>query len=156
MASIADQRKTAELERSVLGTSALVSETLRRVAFLKRAIDETPSADTSLAHRVRVLEQRLKDAQEALTGDPTLARRQEASTPSLEGRLQGAIGSSWGTSLSALNPSQRGQIEIVRREFSAVLARVQQIVDVDLKNLEQAADAAGVPWTSGRVPRVPE
>ena len=156
MASIADQRKTAELERSVLGTSALVSETLRRVAFLKRAIDETPSADTSLAHRVRVLEQRLKDAQEALTGDPTLARRQEASTPSLEGRLQGAIGSSWGTSLSALNPSQRGQIEIVRREFGAVLARVQRIVDVELKSLEQAAEAAGVPWTSGRVPRVPE
>ena len=77
MATIAEQRKVAELERSVLGTSALVNETLRRVGFLKRAIDETPSADTSLARRVRVVEQRLIDAREALTGDPTLARRQE-------------------------------------------------------------------------------
>ena len=48
MATLAEQRKIAELERSVLGASALVNETLRRVAFLKRAIDETPSADTSL------------------------------------------------------------------------------------------------------------
>ncbi|MGE5102146.1 MAG: glycosyl hydrolase, partial [Deltaproteobacteria bacterium] len=51
MATIADQRKTAELERAVLGTSALLNETLTRVGFLKRAIDEAPGADTSLAHR---------------------------------------------------------------------------------------------------------
>jgi hypothetical protein len=155
MATIAEQRKVAELERTVLGTAALVNETLRRVGFLKRAIDETPSADTALAHRVRVLEQRLKDAQESLTGDPTLARRQEPTTPSLQGRLGTAIGNSWGTSLSALNPSQTTQIELVRREFGAVLSRVQQLVDVDLKSLEDAAERAGVPWTSGRVPRPP-
>jgi photosystem II stability/assembly factor-like uncharacterized protein len=155
MATLAEQRKTAELERSVLGTSALVTETLRRIGFLKRAIDETPSADTGLVHRVRVLEQRLKDAQESLAGDPTLARRQEATTPSLDGRLQGAIGNSWGTSLSALNASQRTQVDLVQREFTGVLARVRQLVDVDLKSLEDAAERAGVPWTSGRVPRPP-
>jgi photosystem II stability/assembly factor-like uncharacterized protein len=155
MATIAEQRQVAELERSVLGTSALVNETLRRVGFLKRAIDETPSADTSLAKRVRVLEQRLIDAREALSGDPTLARRQEATTPSLDGRLQTAIGNSWGTSLSALNPAQTAQIDIVRREFGAVLSRVQQLVDVELKGLEDAAERAGVPWTSGRMPKPP-
>jgi hypothetical protein len=133
----------------------LVNETLRRVAFLKRAIDETPSADTSLARRVRVVEQRLIDVREALTGDPTLARRQEATTPSLEGRLGTAISNSWGTSLAALNPSQTGQIELVRREFGAVLARVTQLVDVELKSLEDAAEHSGVPWTSGRVPKPP-
>ncbi len=155
MATIAEQRKVAELERSVLGTSALVNETLRRVGFLKRAIDETPSADTSLARRVRVVEQRLIDAREALTGDPTLARRQEATTPSLDGRLQTAIGNSWGSSLSALNPSQTAQIELVRREFGVVLARVTQLVDVELKGVEDAAERSGVPWTSGRIPKAP-
>jgi hypothetical protein len=155
IATIAEQRKVADLARSVYGASALVGETLRRVAFLKRAIDETPSADTSLVHRVRTLEQRLKDAQEALTGDPTLARRQEATTPSLEGRLQNALGNAWGLSLAQLNPSQASQIELVRREFGGVLARVQQIVDVDLKSLEDGAERAGVPWTSGRMPRPP-
>ena len=155
VATIADQRKVADLERAVLGTSALLNETMTRVSFLKRAIDETPTADTSLARRVRVLENQLRDAQEALTGDPTLARRQEASPPSLESRLQGAIGNGWSTSLSALNASQREQVDLVRQHFDAVLNRVRQLVDVDLKNLEQAAEAAGVPWTSGRIPRPP-
>jgi hypothetical protein len=155
MASLADQRKIAELERSVLGTSALINETLTRVGFLKRAIDEAPSADTSLAYRVRVLENQLRDARESLTGDPTLARRNEASPPALQGRLQGAIGNAWTLSLGALNASDQAQIEIVRREFDAVLARVRQLVDVDLKTLEQAAESAGVAWTSGRIPRTP-
>jgi hypothetical protein len=155
MATLAEQRKTAELERAVLGTSALINETLIRVGFLKRAIDEASGADASLATRVRVLENQLRDARESLTGDPTLARRNEATPPALQGRLQGAIGNAWTASLSALNPSQQSQIEIVRREFGAVLSRVRQLVDVDLKNLEQAAESAGVAWTSGRVPRPP-
>ena len=155
MATLADQRKTAELEREVLGTSALITETLTRIGFLKRAIDEAPGADTSLAHRVRLLESQLRDAGESLTGDPTLARRNEASPPALQGRLQGAIGNAWTSSLSALNPSQQSQIDLVRREFGAILARVRQLVDVDMKNLEQAAETAGVAWTSGRIPKAP-
>ncbi len=155
MASIADQKKIADLERAVLGTSELIGETFTRLGFLKRAIDESPGADTSLARRVRTIEDRLRDAQEALTGDPTRARRQEATPQSLQTRLQSAIGNSWSNSLSALTPSQQAQIEIVRREFGGVLSRVQQVIDVDLKSLEQAAEAAGVPWTPGRIPRPP-
>jgi hypothetical protein len=139
----------------VLGTSALINETFTRMTFLKRAIDETPSADTSLARRVRVLESRLRDAQEALTGDPTRAIRQEPAPQSLQARLQGAVSSAWSNSLSALNPSQQAQIDVVRREFGTVYSRVQQIVEVDLKALERDADAAGVPWTPGRIPKPP-
>ena len=155
MATLADQRKVAELERSVLGTSALVGETLRRVGFLKRAIDETPTADTSLARRVRVVEQRLhrcpgnahgrSDARASAGGDDAVARRATA----------GCDRQSWGNSLSALNPSQTAQIEFVRREFGVVLARVTQLVDVELKGVEDAAERAGVPWTSGRIPKAP-
>jgi len=89
IATLADQRKIAELERSVLGASSLVDETLRRIGFLKRAIDETPGADTSLAHRVRAIEQQLRDADELLNGDPTRARRNEAVPQSMTTRLGG-------------------------------------------------------------------
>ena len=64
MATLADQKKIAELGRAVLGTSALISETFTRLGFLKRAIDESPGADTTLARRVRSLEAALRDAQE--------------------------------------------------------------------------------------------
>jgi hypothetical protein len=155
IATLAEQMRTAELERAVLGTAALLDETSTRVGFLKRAIDETPAADTSLARRVRAIEMRLWDVQELLNGDPTRGRRNEASPPSMLGRLQNAIGNGWSGTLEAPTAAQQAQIDIVRAEFGRVLDRVKQLVEVDLKALETAAEQAGVPWTSGRMPRSP-
>jgi photosystem II stability/assembly factor-like uncharacterized protein len=154
-ATLASQQKTAELGRAVLGTSALITETLSRVAMLKRAIDETPTADSSLAHRVRLVQSKLLDAQEALGGDPTRARRNEASPASLLDRLGGAIGSSWSSTLEAPTAAQQADLDLVRAKFDGVLQQVRQIIDVDLKSLELAAESAGVPWTSGRFPKPP-
>jgi hypothetical protein len=154
-ASLAEQQRTAELERSVLGTASLLDKTLEQLRFLKRAIDETPGADSSLVRRVRAIEQRLLDARELLQGDPTRGRRNEASPPSLLARLTGAIGASWSSTLEPPSPAQLAQVEIVRAEFGQVLQQVRQLVEVDLKALETAAEAAGVPWTPGRLPRVP-
>jgi hypothetical protein len=53
------------------------------------------------------------------------------------------------------SPAQLAQVEIVRAEFGQVLQQVRQLVEVDLKALEMAAEAAGVPWTPGRLHRVP-
>lgn len=155
MATLADQQRTADLERAVLGLDQVVREALNRMTLFKRAIDETPTADTSLQHRARVVTDKLKDAQEALNGDPTLANRNEATPPSLLGRLGGAIGSNWGTTLEAPTPMQTAELDLVRSKFDAILSQVRQVIDVELKGLEQSAEQAGVPWTSGRFPKPP-
>ena len=36
--------------------------------------------------------------------------------------------------------------------FGNVLAQLRTLVTVDLKRLEDSAEAAGAPWTSGRIP----
>jgi hypothetical protein len=155
MATLADQQRTADLERAVLGLDQVVREALGRMTLFKRAIDETPTADTSLQHRARIVTDKLKDAQEALGGDPTLANRNEATPPSLLSRLGGAIGSNWGTTLEAPTPGQIAELNLVRSKYDAILAQVRQVIEVDLKGLEQSAEQAGVPWTSGRFPRPP-
>jgi len=155
IATLTEQMRTAELERAVLGTASLIEETSTRVGFLKRAIDDTPGADTSLARRVRVIERRLQDARESLNGDPTRPRRNEAAPPSLLGRLQSAIGNGWSQTLEAPTAAQQAQIDIVRGEFGRVLDQVRQLIEVDLKALENAAEQAGVPWTPGRMPKLP-
>jgi hypothetical protein len=155
MTTLADQQRTADLERAVLGLNQVVREALTRMTLFKRAIDETPTADTSLQHRGRLVTDKLKDAQEALGGEPTMSSRNEATPPSLLGRLSGAIGSNWGTTLEAPTPMQKAELDLVRARFDAILAQVRQLIDVDLKLLEQSADQAGVPWTSGRFPKPP-
>ena len=118
-------------------------------------MDETPTADTALQRRVRVMTDRLKDAQELLNGDPTLPSRNETSPPSLLGRLRGSIGSNWGATLEAPNAQQLAELELVRSKYGAILAQVKQLIEVDLKALEQSAEQAGVPWTAGRFPTMP-
>jgi hypothetical protein len=155
MASLADQKKIAELSRSVLALEQVVRESLNRMTLFKRAVDETPTADTTLQRRVRIITDRLKDAQELLGGDPTMANRNEPTPPSLLGRLRGSIGSNWGSTLEAPTPQQLAELELVRSKFGGILAQVRQLIEVDVKALEQSAEQAGVPWTAGRFPRPP-
>jgi hypothetical protein len=84
-----------------------------------------------------------------------MASRNEATPPSLLGRLGGAIGSNWGSTLEAPTPTQTAEFDLVRAKFDAILSQVRQLINVDLKGLEQAAEDAGVPWTSGRFPKPP-
>jgi hypothetical protein len=153
MASLDDQQKIAELGRSVLALDQVVREAITRMALFRRAVDETPTADTTLLRRVRIMTDRLKDAQEMLGGDPTMSSRNEPTPPSLLGRLRGAVGNNWGSTLEAPTPQQMAELELVRSNFAGILAQVRQLIEVDLKALEHSAEQAGVPWTAGRFPR---
>jgi hypothetical protein len=155
IASLADQQKIADLNRSVLGLSQVVNEALGRMALFKRAVDETPTADTTLQRAVRVMTNRLKDAQEQLSGDPTMESRNEASPPSLLNRRGGAIGNNWGSTLEAPNAQQLAELDYVRAKYTDILNQIRQLIQVDLKALEQRAEQAGVPWTAGRFPQPP-
>ena len=152
--TLATDLRNAELKRSVLGASALVGETLGNLKMLKRAVDETPNADSALIKRVRTVEQRLLDLRETLAGDPTLARRNEHAPPSLLERLS-KLGDAWSGTLEPATPAQLGQVEIVRGEFGKILSQLQQLYENEFRGLEAAAERAGVPWTSGRMPTLP-
>jgi len=151
-AVLAFQQQTSKLQRAVLGANALINETLTRVQALRRALQETPGADDKLSNDARLLESRLRDIQVALSGDPTMARRSEPSPSSMLNRLSGITGSLWSNTLDAPTATQRRQYDIVAAEFEKVLAQLRPVIDTDLRRVEDAAEAAGAPWTSGRVP----
>jgi photosystem II stability/assembly factor-like uncharacterized protein len=153
-ATLATDLRNAELKRSVLGASALVGETIGNLKMLKRAIDETPNADSALIKRVRTVEQKLLDMRESLSGDPTLAIRNEHTPPSMLERL-GKLSSAWSGTMEPATASQLAQVDIVRGEFGKILAQLQNLYENDFKGLQAAAERAGVPWTSGRMPTLP-
>ena len=114
--------------------------------------EETPSADDRLANDARALELKLRDIQVKLSGDPTMARRSEPSGPSMINRLNAITNSLWSNTLDAPTATQRRQYEIVAAEFEMVLAQLKPVIETDLRRVEEAAEAAGAPWTSGRLP----
>ena len=48
--------------------------------------------------------------------------------------------------------TQRDAHRIASEEFKAELAKLRRLIDTDLRELERALDAAGAPWTPGRLP----
>jgi hypothetical protein len=151
-AALAFDQRASALQRAVLGANAAAGEAAGRVDLLRRALHETPGATVELLAEVRAIGDTLRAIQWALNGDPTMERRQETSPPSLSDRLRRISGGALQGSLGDPSGSQLRQYEIIAGEFGAILARLRRTVETDLKRVEDAAEAAGAPWTSGRIP----
>jgi photosystem II stability/assembly factor-like uncharacterized protein len=150
-AVLAFQQRARSLQRAMLGTNAAVNEAMSRVGLLERALAQA-SAPDQLTGDLDGVRDSLRALQDALSGDPTAERRQESSPPSLLDRLGRITGGAWSSSLGEPTATQQRQYEIVAAEFEGLLARVRRAIETDLKRVEDAAETAGAPWTSGRIP----
>lgn len=144
-------KKTARLQRAVLGTVELAKETRKRLDHLTKAIDDTPAAPPALLARTRELSLRLKNLDVALTGDKLRAKYQEPVAPSLSDQVSGLVYALW-SATSAPTGTQQVGYDHAAQEFAPVLAQLKTLVEVDLKDLEAKVEQAGAPWTPGRVP----
>ena len=152
---LATELRNAELERTALGAAAYLNDLAGKLSFLRRAIDESPRADSALVSRVRSLHIRVLDVNERLNGDPTRGRRNESSPTGLLGRLQIALGQTRGATLEAPTAAQLAQIDIVRAALAGILTEIRQLSEGEVRAVEAAAETAGIPWTAGRLPQMP-
>jgi hypothetical protein len=145
-------KKTARLQRAVLGAVESVKEAQTRIDHLKKAVEDTPGKGPALGDEIRALEARLKDLGVTLSGDRVVARYNEPTPPSIVDRVMGIVGGYW-TTTSAPTATHRKAYDIAAAKFADFLPKLQTVVEKDLKALEDRAEAAGAPWTPGRVPR---
>jgi len=150
-AVLAFAEKTARLQRAVLGAVETVREAQGRIDHLKKALTDTPKADPRLREEALAIEGRLKDLSVQLKGDETVASRNEPTPPSLVSRVDGIVYGQWVTT-SAPTGTQRQAYEIAAGNFREVLDRLGALVSHELRKLEDEAEAAGAPWTPGRIP----
>ncbi len=149
-AVIAFQQKTGRLQRAVLGSVRALGEARDRLAHVKLAVMDTPGADPALRDRARELELQLDAIRVELSGDRTVASRNEPTPPSITGRVYNAMGG-WSSS-TAPTGTHLENYRVAAELFQPVLADLRQLIEVDLATLESELEAAGGPWTPGRVP----
>jgi photosystem II stability/assembly factor-like uncharacterized protein len=150
-ALLAFQEKTANLQRAVMGASSVAHEALDHLAYVKKALMNTPKADPKLADQALILENRLKDVLKAIDGDRVKARRSEPTPTSISGRVFQIVGDQWMSTSPATDTSQR-DYDAAADQFGPVLETLRRLIDVDMKQLDSQLDLAGAPWTPGRVP----
>ncbi len=149
---VAFQRQSAELQRSLMGAGRLLGEMQERLGLLKKALDETPKAAPELAAEARWLIARTRDLQVAFAGDRSLQERNQPTPPALMDRVNQVTGGSW-NSTSNVTATHRRNLEIATADFRKALDQLRAIA-TDLATLEAKAEAAGAPWTPGRLPEL--
>ncbi|GJQ27421.1 MAG: hypothetical protein HBSAPP02_24530 [Phycisphaerae bacterium] len=149
---IAFKRKFSRLQRAVQGASRAASEADTRLQHLRKAIADTPDADPTLLGDVRAMDLRLKGLVTKLRGDSTLGKRNEPTPTSISERVEDAVNSLW-YATSPPTQTQRDAYRFAGEEFAPLLADLTKLIETDLPALEAKLEAAGAPWTPGRVPK---
>jgi uncharacterized protein YoxC len=144
-------RKVARLYRALSGSLHTADELASRLKEIRAALQQTPVADKQLSAAADSLEQRNRDILRALRGDVEIAKRNDPVPSSIENRV-GSIMDGERFSLAKPTQSDVESYGIAAAEFADQLAKLRTLMDVDLVKLEKDMEAAGAPWTPGRVP----
>jgi chromosome segregation ATPase len=145
------QQKAVRLQRAVSGATQAANALRPRLTAIKRAISETPSLPHSLYDNAMALEKRTNEIVRALAGDVEARRRNMITPPSINDRVGYVVGAQ---RMSTARPTQTqaNQYAAAARDFEGVLGQLRQLIEVDLTRLEKQLEAAGAPWTPGRIP----
>ncbi|HEY2963927.1 MAG TPA: hypothetical protein VGJ37_16020 [Pyrinomonadaceae bacterium] len=145
------QQKSARLQRAVSGATQAANALTPRLAAIKRAIAETPSLPPKLYEDAMALDKRKNDILRALNGDTAARQRNMNTPPSINDRVGYVVGAQR-MSTSRPTQTQQNQYAAAAQDFENVLGQLRQLIEVDLSRLEKQLEAAGAPWTPGRIP----
>ena len=145
------QQKVARLQRAVQGALEAANALKPRLVLIRRALLDTPSAGDKLLDDAATLDKRTNDILRALRGDNALRARNINVPPSISDRVGDIVGSQ---RMSSARPTQTqvNQYSAAAQEFDQVLTQLRQLIESDLARLEKQMEAAGAPWTPGRIP----
>jgi photosystem II stability/assembly factor-like uncharacterized protein len=145
------QRKVARLYRAVSGALHTGEEVEARLKAIRNALRETPVAEKQLGAVAESIEQRDREILRALRGDTEMQKRNEPVPSSIHDRVDAILG---GERFSLAKPTQShiDDYSIASAEFGEQIRKLHALVEVDLAKLEKDMEAAGAPWTPGRVP----
>ncbi|MBM4186810.1 MAG: glycosyl hydrolase [Gemmatimonadetes bacterium] len=143
-------RDLARLQRAALGAEQALGEQEQRLRVLASAIERAAGVPPALREAGQALRASLRQLRVALSGDQTIASRNEATVVTIGGRVQRIVRSAWATSTGP-TATHRRSYAIASDQLAAFLPQLRAAAD-QLRQLEEQAEAAGVPWTPGRIP----
>jgi len=145
------QTKAMRLQRAANGATQAANALKPRLAAIKRAINETPSLPQRLQDDATTLDRRTNEILRALNGDTAARQRNINTPPSINDRIGYVVGAQR-MSISRPTQTQIAQYNAAAVDFENTLSQLRQLIEVDLAKLEKQLEAAGAPWTPGRIP----
>jgi hypothetical protein len=145
------QRQSARLQRAALGAQRAADDVAKRLDLVKQALLDTPAAPSKLRDDADAIAAQLRPILIALRGDRALRARNDNTPTAIVERAQSIVDDGW-ASTSAPTQIQKEAYVIASEQLTEQLAALRRLIDGDLRTLESAMEAAGAPWTPGRLP----
>ncbi len=144
------QRKAARLQRAAFGAVRVLGDAQRDLRLAERAALDAPGGDTALLAEIAALRTRMDALAITLNGDGALRARNEPTPLALIERAQSIVDELW-TSTAAPTKTAEAQYRIASEGLVAALGELRAI-DAAMTALGAKLEAAGAPWTPGRIP----
>lgn len=144
-------KEAAELVRVTRGAISLHSDLKDKLKLMKVALMNATGATPDLRDKLMALELKLKDMDIVLNGDRSIRKRNASQPPSLSSRMRAMLYAMYRSTSDPTNTA-RTQGKILKEGIGDVINKLKHIVEVEFKQLEDALEKAGAPWTPGRIP----
>jgi hypothetical protein len=122
---------------------------------MKEAVFSIATPHDQLTKDLKALEIRLGIIQQKLNGDRIANQLDIDTPPSITSRLNNVIYSGYGTT-SDPTTTMKEQLALAKEEYTSVLNDLRNIIQNDIKKLEDKLEESGAPYTPGRIPLLKE
>lgn len=145
------QRKAAELQRSIAGASAILNDANNRAKHMKAAVMSVSKPNQDFVKDIQGIEEKIRALQKKMNGDRVADQLNIDAPPSISSRLFSSLYDGYG-STSEPTTTMKEQLRIAGEEFEVAFEELKNVFNNDIKSLEQKLEAAGAPYTPGRMP----
>lgn len=143
------QREVDELDRSISGAGKLIGEMKNKMRHMKEAIKFVELPLPELMDEITAIENRIKEANVSLYGDPIKSKLDIGAPPTPAGRLGWIV---YEQKHSTADPTEthKSSLAIAKEEFAPILKLLTDIATVAIPALEEKLENADAPYTPGR------
>jgi hypothetical protein len=140
------------LRREIVGALDLGNATNTRLDAIRKALDATPAASTTLHDQTRALQRRLTAILVELQGERRLGSR-SGPTPVAISERANTISGELNRTLARPTVTHEQQLRIASELFDAERVKLKTLVETDLPGIEKELNRLGAPYTPGRIPQ---
>jgi photosystem II stability/assembly factor-like uncharacterized protein len=141
-------RRVDEMSRAVDGTLKSIDEVLVQLGAIKESLQNS-TAELELYAQANALESRITSQRDRIAGNRVQGRYAVSRAVPITARLSHAAYNPHANAYGP-TPAQRDSLQIAQDEYRDVGEQLTGLVDGEYRQLVDALDLAGVPWTPGR------
>jgi hypothetical protein len=146
---LAYHKELMDLSKSANSARSAYNELNDRLNYYKAAL-KAVNDEVSLAEKVSVMEEDLKEIRKVMFGDRIASQLELPQAPSLNSRINTAIGSGLSSTSDPTETSRRVKA-IAEKELKPVLQSLHDIMNRQVPAIDRQLNELNAPWTPGRI-----